>query len=243
VRAKGKGQATLDVAWQSKKALNSARTKYASIWYSSLQNDQLEDFRIRVDDGIEDVSSYLRSAPPSGLQVYLSDRPSLPIAYRDGAAILIPADRLPDRTAIVHELTHIIAGAGQHPGGILDEGLAVYLQSKFGGPGDRSFPTGGRNLHEETVRMTARCRRRLPLAMTIEIRRKFDRGPARTLAYLESGSFVQFLIDGQGLDALMRVYHGTTSWAEAYGCGMEMLETLWFQELSLCKERAPQPPQ
>jgi hypothetical protein len=231
------------MAGQGGKALSSARTKHASIWYSCLQNDQLEDFRNRVDDGVENVSSYLRNAPPPGLQIHLSDRPSLPVAYRDSSVILIPADRLPDRTAIVHELTHIIAGAGQHPGGILDEGLAVYLQAKFGGPDDRSFPTRGRHLHAETARVAARYRRLLPLAMTIEIRRTFDRGPARTLAYLESGSFVQFLIDRRGLDAFMLVYHGAAAWPEAFGCGMEMLETDWLRELSRVNERMSPPPQ
>ena len=229
--------ATLQPARTTETESSSIRTRHATIWYSGLRNDLLNGLCIRVDNAVEQVGFYLRAAAPPELKVYVSDRPGLPVAYRDSATIVIPAERLPDRAAVVHELTHIIAGTGQDTGGILDEGLAVCLQHKFGGPEDRSFPAAGRDLHEETVRLMVRCDLSFPLALTAHMRRQIKRGPKRTLAYLYNGSFTQFLIDTYGIDAVMRVYRGTSSSTEAFGCDMEVLEQNWRLLLSLVKDR------
>jgi hypothetical protein len=223
--------------------LSRIRTRHATIWYLWLRNDLLDGLCKRVDNAVEQVGFYLRAAAPQELKVFVSDGHGLPVAYRDSAAIVIPAKRLPDRAAVVHELTHIIAGAGQDDGDVLDEGLAVYLQRKFGGPGDRSFPAGERDLHEETVRLMAQCKLSFPLALTAHVRREIRRGPKRTLAYLENGSFTQFLVDTYGIDALMRVYRGASSWTEVFGCEMEVLEKSWIELLSRIKDRMlRQPP-
>jgi hypothetical protein len=233
----------LQPAGTTETELSSIRTRHATIWYPWSRNDLLDGLGKRVDNAVEQVGFYLRATAPRELKVYVSDRPGLPVAYRDSAAIVIPAKRLPDRAAVVHELTHIIAGAGQDIEGVLDEGLAVYLQHKFGGSGDRSFPAGGCDLHEETVRLMAQCNLSLPLVLTAHVRRQIKRGPKRTLAYLENGSFTQFLVDTYGIDALMRVYRGASTWTEAFGCEVEVLEESWIELLSLIKDRMLRQPQ
>jgi hypothetical protein len=75
------------------------------------------------------------------------------------------------------------------------------------------------------------------------VRRQIRRGPKRTLAYLENGSFTQFLIDTYGIAPLMRVYRGAGPWTEVFGCDMEVLEKGWLELLSSIKDRVLRQPQ
>lgn len=216
---------------------NSVRTRFATLRYSRLGAELLRDVGERVDRGVEKVCGYLHATPPERLEVRLSDRPGIPVAHRDTGTIVIPTERLPDRAAIVHELTHIIAGPSKDDRGILDEGLAVYLQEKFGGPHDRSFPTGGRDLHEETVRLMAQCAGTVPLAGTARLRQRTRRGLLRTLAYLQEGSFTRLLVERFGLEPVMLVHRGEAAWLDAFGLTAEALEDLWLAQLSCIRDR------
>lgn len=219
--------------WTIKRKSNVVRTKYATIHFSWLRNDLLDDLCARVDNSVEHVSSYLRTKPPELMEIQVCDHPRVSIANYDTDTIVVARDRLPDRTAIVHELTHLIAGRSCDASGLLDEGLAVHLQEKFGGPGDRSFPTMGLNLHQEAVRLMAECNGALPLTETAAVRRStHHKNPRRTLAYLQQGSFVRVLSETYGLENLMRVYRGSTSWIDAFGLTSDALEIKWLEWLS-----------
>ncbi len=205
-------------------------THYAEIHCITTDLHAAERISPQVDEGVENICSHLNLSPPERIIVQLSDRRSIPVTLRKQQTIIIPLSRLPDCSAIVHELTHLIVGVGAEPGGLLDEGLAVYLQAKFGGANDRSFPTEGKDVHEAASNAVNRHGSVLPLDGTIGVRRRGKRGPERTLAYLQEGSFTGFLIESFGVDRVMSAYK-KTSWQNVFNQSIGSLEAAWHRHL------------
>lgn len=226
------GITPLDLFDTEPRRLKVAQTKHAAIMYSQLQDDLFDELRARVDINVEQISSYLRIPPPDNIKVVLSDLPRKSVTYHESGVIIIAKSRIPNKMALAHELTHLIAGRSSDVGGLLDEGLAVYLQERFGGQEDRSFPTWGRDLHEETLRAMHKCNFDLTLAETTAVRQTDAHSPRRTLAYLQEGSFVRFLTERQRIDTVMQVYTGAKNWIEAFGVTFSALETEWRARLA-----------
>jgi hypothetical protein len=218
--------------WAARQRQTPFRTRHATIRAPAVGARALESFGARVDRSVDRICAFLDVAPPASIHVTLTHRAQTSVTHYDEARIVISARRLPNRTALEHELTHLIAGRSAEPGGVMEEGLAVFLQEKFGAPGDVSFPTHGHDLHQEAARRIAAHGTALPLSATPEIRaraRPPDAG--RTLAYLQEGSFVRFLVETYGIHAFMDVYRGRTDWRRAFRRPMADLEGIWRQAL------------
>lgn len=126
--------------------------------------------------------------------------------------------------SMVHEITHVVAASAYRPDRFYDDGLAVYLQWKFGLAS--SYPNFEQELHEATVAAAQENQGFIPLAETERTRQRTRSGLLRRLAYLQEGSFTRFLIERDGLKPYLRVYFGESLDA-VYGKSLETLEVEW----------------
>jgi hypothetical protein len=198
----------------------------------SLSEDQLDHFCNVAVRGFQQVSSYLSVVPPGRIDIRIVDVLRRSAAYHHSHTIVISRHKLPDKTAVIHELTHLIAGTSGDSNGTLDEGLAVYLQATFGDRYDRSFPTEGADLHAAAAAAIAEHNVALPLTTTPNARLTARSASERRLAYLEEGSFVRFLIEERGLACFLQVYRAQASWKDVFGTERGDLEQAWLQRLS-----------
>lgn len=227
----------------SKHRLGAVATDRATIRHMPMSSSVLNDFCKAVDPAVEMVCDYLGAAPPVGLEIRLVDRPRVSATWIAEAMIVISILRLPNKAALLHELTHIVSGTSHDPHGVLDEGLAVHVQSALAGPEDRSFPSEGGDLDTETLASMGRFDSHLPLLATRAVRQT-GTAEARRLAYLQQGSFVRFLIRRYEVPCLMNAYRGKASWSDSFGATIEELECAWLSSLGLRLDtslRRPQP--
>lgn len=125
---------------------------------------------------------------------------------------------------IVHEVTHVLAVSAyrQDRNRFYDDGLAVYLQQKFGPAGN--YPVLGPEIHIAVADLAKTYGELIPLADADQARR--ESGDRRRLGYLQLGSFTQFLIENYGVSAYMHIYNGAAL-AEVTGLTMEQNEQRW----------------
>lgn len=148
----------------------------------------------------------------------------IPFTTRDGT-ILLPVDRVANRrSAVTHEIIHVIARSIGKSDRFLDEGLGVYMQERFGE--DPSYPNFGRELHRETVRLAGGIGYLIPLVNVEATRLASKGGTERQLAYLQEGSFVKYLIERYGIGQFMTMYKGLT-YEATYGKPITELEQEW----------------
>ena len=133
----------------------------------------------------------------------------------------MPLARVRDeRGALLHEITHSYAPNANR---FLQEGLAVYLQDKMGG--NPAFPNFGRKLHvlagnalPSVSSLEALNSVRFPQPLTVAV-------DERT-GYLLAGSFVQFLIEKNGLPRFRALYE-SGDYEKAYQKSLRALEKEW----------------
>lgn len=195
----------------------------------------------RVEAALAIVRAYLAQSdayegPPhdTPLQVIIDPERFAPYQFR--SSISVPEPRVLNlvndeggaRTdiGIVHEITHVLAASyyRQNRDRFYDDGLAVYLQHRFGP--SPNYPDFGEDLYIATARAAEAHGGLIPLAITEETRGSAETRIARQLAYLQEGAFTQFLIERFGLDAYFSIYHGTPV-EEATGSSMGELEAEW----------------
>jgi hypothetical protein len=184
----------------------------------------------RAEKALADATGFLGLEYDGRVLIEVSPRYWIPHQFRNW--IKIPAGRIvePDESgiSIVHELTHVVAASAYRPDRFYDDGLAVYLQSRFGVAS--SYPNFGRDLHRETARAAADAGGNLPLAEAEAARNASTSGDQRRLAYLQEGSFTRFLIERDGVDKYLRVFFGE-SLEEVYGKDLAVLEAEWLELL------------
>ena len=198
----------------------------------------LPNLKISVDDKFESSGSLVH------------------MALGEAGRIDFPAHEVEvGQTGIAHELTHLFLPNGNR---FLAEGLAVYVQQKigsnhampnFGMPLDqivREF-TCGMHLVEiprpdlENIRFAEADRIATPTLITLRI----GVVPYQSAyAYAIFGSFVQFLIESQGMDKFRKLYHLTPlkpgernegspdRWATVYGAPLAALEKNWRSRIA-----------
>jgi len=213
--------------------LHVRRTRRAVIEVETEGVPLLEGFAARIDATIDAISAYVGTPTRETIRIRLDDTRRTAVSRRAERLIIIPLDRLPDRSAVAHELTHLLAGPCPDSGSLWDEGLSVYLQEKFGWPGDRSFPAEGADLHRETARRMLERRRILPLSEAARVRKAHPGGPERRLAYLQEGSFIRYLVERHGIAPILSVYRGEATVAEAFAQPFEDLEAEWRSSLGV----------
>jgi hypothetical protein len=136
-----------------------------------------------------------------------------------------------DEAPIVHELAHIVAGYDDATGHWTQEGFASFVQDRFGS--NPAYPTF-RAAHG-LARHAAAEGERLPMTEVMADRRRARyfgvRDPwRRWLAYVQSASFVAWLIDEHGIARFRRIYDRAIEdidFAAAYGKPAEALIAEW----------------
>ncbi len=187
------------------------------------------------------VLAYLRQS-----DAYPDDRAAVPIRVLidpDATApsqmrstIFIPQQRVLDffdaaveqdvSLAITHEVVHVLAVSAyrREQGRFFDDGLAVFLQAELDDL--PAYPNFHRGLHIETAAAASRRGSLIDLDRTEESRRNPPNQQDLALAYLQEGSFAQYLIERHGLDAYLRIYYGQSP-EEAVGASLESLDRDW----------------
>lgn len=128
------------------------------------------------------------------------------------------------RAAIVHEVTHIIAKHENNR--FFSEGLAVYFEERFGE--DHGFPNFSGSPLDDLVRsykdqlMTI-----TKLVNDNEIFRQVGT-ERRRIAYIEAGSFINFLVVKYGEQKLADLHNSwTLNYKKIYGKNVKELEVEW----------------
>ena len=215
-----------------------------SIIYTDIGQTQAEAFAAEAEKSYRAVTSYLGRGSGQTIKVEIGNAIRIPDADIQTRTVSFPANRIrgdaggppPYRgrgPAIAHALTMIIAPSG-NPNwkDFLESGFGSFVQEKFGGPNDRSYPNMGRDLHQATADMIARYGRFIPLDEAAAARtggRPFSR--TVVLAFLEEGSFVRWLVENYGLERYLAVHDGQRDFGEAFGKPFCKLEIDWARQL------------
>ena len=127
---------------------------------------------------------------------------------------------------IVHEVTHVLAAsyARKNRDRFYDDGLAVYLQHRFGFT--PNYPDFGQDLYIAVGKSAADYGDLVPLSEAESVRANAENSVGRKLAYLQEGAFTQFLIENYGLDDYIAIYQGANP-TEVTGHTFEELESAW----------------
>lgn len=150
---------------------------------------------------------------------------------RQGEIILHRVAR--NRSAILHELTHVVAGYNRPSGHWSQEGFASFVQDQFGS--NNSYPTYKRP--DELVRIILSNDDLLPMdeVMADRRRRKYFailREPwLGWHAYTQSSSFVSYLIGKYGTTPFHAIYNKAVEdmdFDAAYGLSKDQLIADWL---------------
>jgi hypothetical protein len=148
-------------------------------------------------------------------QTYKISKSLVPAWYGRSGNMEFPAWRVASRkAAIAHELVHVFFPNANR---LLAEGLAVYLQSEIGG--NPAFPNFGAPLHEcarvraseigfEPLHLAQLDAVATPGPLELAIGPDFygEEPRGQFCLYAFAGSFVQFLIETQGIEAFRKLY-------------------------------------
>lgn len=209
------------------------------ISYRDIDLEEVEKFAAFAENGRAAVAGYLDRDEAGLISVSIDGNTRFPRWDPNQQRIVVPANRLrgaasgPRRlrgrgTAIILVITGVVAPSRHREWGrFLEMGLGVYLQERFGDDEDPSYPTMGRDLHEETVRLARDFGRLISLGKAERERTATTRfRRARTLAQLEEGSFVRFLIESRGLARFLKFYDGAPP-RQVYDMDLAALEAEW----------------
>ena len=145
--------------------------------------------------------------------------------------ILLPLWHIRNRKAVViHEVSHVVA-ARHEDNSFFSEGLAVFLQDRFGGDSD------GLTHYQEPPNLSldaliVKYRHRLiplkSLSLGNEVFAENGAPEQRKLAYLEAGSFIKYLYETYGVWRLRELYDSRTlNYDRVYGRSIQELEADW----------------
>ena len=217
----------------------SIATPHLLVKFRGVGRSEVEKFVDAATLAKQSITAYLGKGFSRPVRIKINDEHWFPHYDQLNETIIIPANRIRGDAkgppglrgrgpTIVFVMTKLIAPSrNQDWGRFLETGLGIYLQEKFGGKEDLSFPNMGRDLHEETARMVANFGRFIPLGEA-ERERTFTtrfRRP-RLLAHLEEGSFVRHLIESKGLTKFLKFYDGSPI-EKVYTVDFQSLERGW----------------
>ena len=203
------------------------------------RND-MQDSQITVSTKLKDVSqSDIEGVKREAWKALNSIPPILGIEYKKtikikivdygicnatGGIISVPIAHVRDKSAaIIHEVTHIIAKHENNS--FFSEGLAVYFQERFGDFNvfpNYSIPLDDLVRNNESQLMSiAKLKSDNIIFGQVETER-------RRIAYIEAGSFINFLIVKYGEQKLAELHNSKSlNYMEVYGKEIEELEIDW----------------
>lgn len=128
------------------------------------------------------------------------------------------------QAAIIHEVTHIITKHENNK--FFSEGIAIYFQERFGE--DHGFPNFmGQNL-DDLVR--SHESQLIPITKLVNDNEIFGQvgTDRRRIAYIQAGSFFNFLVETYGEQKLSDFHNSwTLNYKQIYGKNIEQLEIEW----------------
>lgn len=146
------------------------------------------------------------------------------ICYTTNNTISLSISHIKDKSApVIHEVTHILA---QHQdNSFFSEGLAVYFQARFGAT--ESFPNFSTPL-DDLVRDAGHQLMSIP-SLTKDNRIFEQVGTEkRRLAYIEAGSFINFLTVKYGAQKLSELHNSRSlNYQKIFGKKLEELAAEW----------------
>lgn len=195
------------------RVLLSKRRVLAYLRQSEVYPDDRADIKIRVLIDPE-------ASTPSQMRASIFLPQERVLAFFDARS---PADV---SLAITHEVTHVLAVSANRANRnrFLDDGLAVFLQAEL----DElpAYPNFHHGLHIATANGQLERGDLLAFEDTEATRRRPSGSLDLKMAYLQQGSFTQFLLESYGLDAYLRHYYGQPAEA-AFGQSLVALDAKW----------------
>jgi len=212
-----------------------------AIMSAIFDNNDILDSQITVSTKLKDVSqSDLEEVKREVWKALKSIPPILGIAYKKiikinivdygicntkGGIVFLPISHVRDKSAdIIHEVTHIIAKHENNS--FFSEGLAVYFQERFGeyhGFPNFSVPLDDlvRN-HEDQLMYITKLNNDNEIFRQVGTER-------RKIAYIEAGSFFNFLVVKYGEQKLADLHNSRTlNYKKVYGKEIKELEVEWI---------------
>jgi len=211
-----------------------------AITHDILDRHDMPDSQITVSTELRDVSQTdIEEVKREVRKALNSIPPVLGIEYRkitkikivdygicnaEGGIVSVPIAHIRDNSAnIIHEVTHIIAKHENNS--FFAEGLAVYFQARFGK--NHVFPNFSvplddlvRNHQNQLIHITK-------LTNDNEIFNQVGT-ERRKLAYIEAGSFFNFLVIKYGEEKLADLHNSKTlNYKKVYGKKIKELEAEW----------------
>ena len=146
------------------------------------------------------------------------------ICYASGGIVSISISHIRDRSApVIHEITHIIAKHKYNS--FFSEGLAVYFQERFGK--SEGFPNFSESLDELVRNNKDQLLSILQLTNDNEIFEQVGT-ERRKIAYIEAGSFINFLVVKYGEQKLADLHNSSSlNYKKVYGKNINELEAEW----------------
>ena len=199
-----------------------------------------QESQIRVTTNLNDVSlSEIEDIKIEASKALISIPPILGIEYEEtikinivdygicntvGDIIFVPIFHVRDRSAaIIHEVTHIIAKHENNS--FFSEGLAVYFQERFGD--FNVFPSYSVPLDDLVRNYKSQLMSFAKLKSNNMIFEQIGT-ERRRIAYIEAGSFINFLIEKYGEKKLADLHNSKSlNYKEIYGKEIEKLEIEW----------------
>ena len=211
-----------------------------AIIFSHFDNHEMQDFQIVVTTKLENVTPADIEAVKKEVESAIRFIPQiLGVEYKKtvtinivdegicntrGGIVSLPLQHVRDKSAaIVHELTHVIAK--HESNSFFSEGLAVYFQERFGefkGFPNFSIPLDNlvRNNRDQLMSISI-------LKNDNEIFRQVGTDKRR-IAYIEAGSFINFLVVKYGEQKLADLHNSSSlNYKKIYGKAFKELETEW----------------
>ena len=204
-------------------------TDHLIITYEDVSLARAQNLAGQAEEAFGAVTAYLSKKYTQGkITISISHRYNIPLTTRD-SRVLIPASLVQEGaggrgSSIVHQLTLAIARSQGKPNRYLDEGLAVFMQEKFGR--DKSYPALGEDIHQATARLIRTVGEPIPIQKLEETRITGRASSLIRLAHVQEGSFVRYLVETYGLQGFMAMYEGK-SYEEVYKKDLDSLEAEW----------------
>jgi hypothetical protein len=203
-------------------------------------SDDQPDSQITVSTELNNISSVDIEGIKKEVQVALNSIPQIlgikywdntkieivdkEICYADGGIVSLSISHIRDKSApIIHEVAHILTRHKYNS--FFTEGLAVYFQERFGG--SIGFPNFSAPLDELVRNHKDKL---LHLSQLNNENWIFEQVGTvhRRLAYLEAGSFFNFLVEKYGEQKLADLHNSKTlDFKKVYGKKIKELEVEW----------------
>jgi len=186
-----------------------------------VSHEDIEIIKREVRKALNNIPPILGIEYKKNIQINIIDNG---ICNAEADIISVPILHARDRSAaIIHEVTHIMANHENNS--FFSEGLAVYFQNRFGE--FHVFPNYSMPLDDSVRNDQAQL---LPITELNTDNKIFEQigTEQRRMAYLEAGSFINFLVLRFGEEKFAELHNSSSlDYKKVYGIGIDELAIEW----------------